>query len=218
MRRKLPYLPFYPNDWLSDTNLSMCSRAARSVWIDMICRMWMADKRGYLVHEGKALTEVQLKKLFGEQDVMSLIQELLDNGVVSKTGDGVLYSRKIVRMEDKRVKMTEIGRLGGNPSLIKHSGEAERRPSRERKPSKKKLAEFVSLTEEERAKLVAEHGEEGTKRIIEILNNYKGSSGKKYKSDYMAILNWVVKRFKEEGGARPESGKYGGVGETLDNG
>ena len=34
--------------------------------------------------------------------------------------------------------------------------------------------------------------------MIEILNNYKGSKGKKYKSDYMAILNWVVERYNEE--------------------
>ena len=31
-----------------------------------------------------------------------------------------------------------------------------------------------------------------------VLDNYKGANGKKYKSDYRAILNWVVKRAKEE--------------------
>lgn len=60
------------------------------------------------------------------------------------------------------------------------------------------FAEFVSLTQEEYEKLVSAHGEERAKRMIEILNNYKGSSGKKYKSDYLAILNWVVKRVEEE--------------------
>ena len=34
--------------------------------------------------------------------------------------------------------------------------------------------------------------------MIEILDNYKGQNGKKYKSDYRAILNWVVKRYEEE--------------------
>ncbi|GJM80164.1 hypothetical protein HMSSN139_26600 [Paenibacillus sp. HMSSN-139] len=60
------------------------------------------------------------------------------------------------------------------------------------------FAEFVSLTQEEYDKLVSTHGEDRTKRMIEILNNYKGSSGKKYKSDYLAILNWVIKRLEEE--------------------
>lgn len=60
-----------------------------------------------------------------------------------------------------------------------------------------KYAEFVDMTEEEHNKLVREYGEETTARMIEKLDNYKGSVGKKYKSDYRAILNWVAPLFKE---------------------
>ena len=63
---------------------------------------------------------------------------------------------------------------------------------------KKKYAEFVMMTEKEGEKLRAEFGEEGSARLVEILNNYKGSSGKKYKSDYLAIKNWVVDRYLNE--------------------
>ena len=66
------------------------------------------------------------------------------------------------------------------------------------KPEKIKYAEFVSLTNDEYSSLVAKLGEEGTRRCIEILDNYKGAKGKKYKSDYRAILNWVVERYEEE--------------------
>lgn len=38
------------------------------------------------------------------------------------------------------------------------------------------------------------HGPADTERLIEILDNYKGATGKTYKSDYRAILNWVVTR------------------------
>ena len=58
-------------------------------------------------------------------------------------------------------------------------------------PKKTKRAEFVSLTDEEYEK-------DMTARMIEVLDNYKGQSGKTYKSDYRAILNWVVGRVKEE--------------------
>ncbi|MCF2717840.1 hypothetical protein LWE69_11680 [Paenibacillus sp. UKAQ_18] len=61
-----------------------------------------------------------------------------------------------------------------------------------------KFAEFVKLTQQEYDKLVLAHGEDKTKRMIEILDNYKGSKGKKYASDYRAILNWVVERVEEE--------------------
>lgn len=62
-------------------------------------------------------------------------------------------------------------------------------------------ADFVTMKKVEYEKLVESHGEVGAKRMIEILDNYKGANGKKYASDYMAILNWVVKRYMEEGGS-----------------
>lgn len=80
-------------------------------------------------------------------------------------------------------------------------------------PEKKAYAEFVRMTEAEYGKLVAEHGEAATRRMIEILDNYKGSKGATYKSDYRAILNWVVDRYKEEQakrGGRSDGGSAGG--------
>lgn len=66
------------------------------------------------------------------------------------------------------------------------------------KESKESFAEFVTLSSTEHEQLIKKYGEEATKAMIQILDNYKGSSGKKYKSDYRAILNWVVKRYEEE--------------------
>lgn len=68
-----------------------------------------------------------------------------------------------------------------------------------KKSSKKNYADFVSLEEKEYLSLVDKYGETFTRRCIEILNNYKGACGKKYKSDYLAILNWVVARTEQEG-------------------
>lgn len=72
---------------------------------------------------------------------------------------------------------------------------------------KVKYADFVSMTEKEHDKLVAEYGEDATRECISILNNYKGSKGKKYKNDYLAILSWVIDRYKENKGkyALPKS-------------
>ena len=65
-------------------------------------------------------------------------------------------------------------------------------------PVKKLYAEFVTMTEDEYEKLLTKYGKEKTVKMIEILDNYKGASGKKYKSDYRAILSWVVKRVEQE--------------------
>jgi hypothetical protein len=72
---------------------------------------------------------------------------------------------------------------------------------------KGKYGDFVTLQKSEYEKLVAEYGEQGALEIIKILDNYKGSSGKKYKSDYRAILTWVVKRFKEDQQKQPVATK-----------
>lgn len=68
---------------------------------------------------------------------------------------------------------------------------------------KEKYADFVSMTNAEYQVLVAKVGESGAKRCIEILDNYKGANGKRYKSDYRAILNWVIDRYNGEMMKRP---------------
>ena len=86
-----------------------------------------------------------------------------------------------------------------NPSKlgdrVKGKGEDQR---------KVQWAENVSMTNEEHDKLVSAHGEADTARLIEILDNYKGSTGKRYKSDYRAILSWCVERLEEEKAKAPK--------------
>lgn len=72
------------------------------------------------------------------------------------------------------------------------------KPKKPKKPDKKKFAEFVHLLPEEYKKLVEQFGKNGADKCIEVLDNYKGAKGKRYASDYRAILNWVVKRVKED--------------------
>lgn len=72
--------------------------------------------------------------------------------------------------------------------------------------AKTTYAEFVSMTNDEYSTLVTKLGEDGALRCIELLDNYKGSSGRAYKSDYRAILNWVIKRYEEEQAKQPRGG------------
>lgn len=70
--------------------------------------------------------------------------------------------------------------------------------SKSKKPAKKNYAEAVTMTEEEYQKLTEQHSKAFVDKCIEILNNYKLSSGKPYRSDYHAILNWVVERVSKD--------------------
>lgn len=63
---------------------------------------------------------------------------------------------------------------------------------------KKAYADDVSLTEAEYHALIAKLGsKQAADECIEILSNYKGATGKRYKSDYKAILNWVIDKYRE---------------------
>ena len=95
---------------------------------------------------------------------------------------------------------------------------APKKRGRPKKPEtpKKQYAEFVTMTEEEYEKLTTEYGESKTKRAIEILDNYKGANGKTYKSDYRAILNWVMERATEEQAKKGGNG-YGGYAANRGN-
>jgi hypothetical protein len=63
---------------------------------------------------------------------------------------------------------------------------------------KVKFSQYVSMTNEEHSKLVESYGLEFTDKCINALDNYKGSKGKKYKSDYRAILSWVVEKISKQ--------------------
>ena len=62
---------------------------------------------------------------------------------------------------------------------------------------KYKHGDDVFLSDKEFTMLVDKTDFEIAKKCIEKLDNYKGATGKKYKSDYKAILNWVIDEVKK---------------------
>lgn len=63
---------------------------------------------------------------------------------------------------------------------------------------KNKYLDFVYLTDNEYKKLVERFGEQQTERKIDALNDYVGSTGKRYKSHYHTILMWSKKDTPEQ--------------------
>lgn len=96
-----------------------------------------------------------------------------------------------------------VANLPDNDTEYENEDEYIAQPTQQQPPKKRgrpkkatvpkvEYAEFVSMTEEEHQKLIDQYGPEMTARFIEELDNYKGSSGKMYKSDYRAILKPCV--------------------------
>jgi len=65
------------------------------------------------------------------------------------------------------------------------------------KEKKIEIASAVLMTESEKEKVQDKFGS-GYLWAIETLSNYKQSSGKKYKSDYHAIIGWVFDKYIKE--------------------
>ena len=113
---KLPGLMFFPDDWLSDEKLRLCSLAARGLWIDILCVMHKCDRRGYLVQaNGKPLTNEQLARLIGcsAAEFGNLYQELITAGVASVDKHGITFNRRMVRDEQIRQERSKAGQQGG---------------------------------------------------------------------------------------------------------
>ena len=72
------------------------------------------------------------------------------------------------------------------------AAEEKEKSSAKKEKEKIKFAEYVTMTNAEHQALIEKFGEQQVREMIEILDNYKGANGKRYKSDYRAILSWVV--------------------------
>lgn len=121
MPSDLPWLKFHPAAWLADQCLRMCSLAAQGLWIGMLALMFGARRRGYLeTAGGKPMTNEMLARLFTSSldEIQHLRSELEAAGVPSiEDATGIWYSRRMIRDEARRIRNTDNGRRGGNPTL-----------------------------------------------------------------------------------------------------
>lgn len=106
--------------------------------------------------------------------------------------------------------LTGSGSETGSESLSPR-GRSTPAPSKRKKPVKPdepkvQWAENVSMTNAEHEILLAAYGPADTSRLVEILDNHKGATGKTYVSDYRAILSWCVNRLAEERARRGAKG------------
>lgn len=90
---------FYWPDWRSDAGVRASSLAARGFWMEMLSVMASATPRGHLLIKGKPPTSAQLAAIAGctPKVAAQLEAELEANDVFSRTADGVIYSRRMVK-------------------------------------------------------------------------------------------------------------------------
>jgi hypothetical protein len=83
---KIPAFQFYPGDWLKDPALRSCSRAARGLWMDMLCLMHESPSRGYLAKlDGSAYSTAELIGMLGGDKVCAECQKRLQKASTKGT-------------------------------------------------------------------------------------------------------------------------------------
>jgi hypothetical protein len=118
---KLPYIHFYCADWQTDAKLQSCSLAARGLWTEILFLMHDSEIYGHLVHNGEPMSAELLSRLIrtNQTEVEILINELEKARVFSRDENEIIFSRRLLRDQNKRKTNRSNGAKGGNPSLKK---------------------------------------------------------------------------------------------------
>ena len=177
------------------------------------------DSEGFIEAEADYLKAVVVpkRKEIREKEIPALVQEIIDVGLWQPFSyDGVIIVQEktfhnyqtLPRKEDgsprDETASSFIDKVTPYETHGEHMGNTEEptvKISKVKKiKDKVKYKECVFLTCEEFEKLKDKYGEQKTEKAIEALNNYKMSKGKKYKSDYHAILRWVIDSLEKKDG------------------
>lgn len=92
--------------------------------------MHEGEPYGHLVVGGVAPSDEQLARMIGEPvaTLIPLMAELEQNRVFSRTAEGIIFCRRMVRDEQRRASHAEAGKLGGNPLLVNSEVKPEVKP------------------------------------------------------------------------------------------
>lgn len=199
---KDPAFLFYSSDFLSSTMLM--SNEEIGIYIKLLC----------LQHQQGHLSEEDLISIGATKKVINKFD---------KDEEGYYYNKRLEYEVDRRKSYSESRRNNRkkktyeedmknicnsyeehmeNENINENINISENKNNRKKDCQGKKeeekihFAEYVSMTNVEYEKLVNTYGKIFADQCITTLDNYKGSSGKKYKSDYRAILSWVVDKLQ----------------------
>ena len=148
-------------------------------------------------------TVVRAMKRLRQYDLIEIVRQGLSKPnkiYINKTCDGRQFlTCQIDKSGDINLESQEVSNCNTNDT--EYSDTDNKETDKEKIVTcqpKHNFAEFVSMTNDEYSSLIEKlGGKEPVQRCIEILDNYKGSTGKKYKSDYRAILSWVIEKYQE---------------------
>lgn len=109
---KLPAFQFYTGDWLKDPALTLCTPAARGVWMDLICAMHESDRSGKLCGTREQLARVARCSTVEFAQALSELQATGAADVTERNG--------AVTVENRRMKREAKSRIQTKKRVFKH--------------------------------------------------------------------------------------------------
>jgi len=198
MAKNFPYFKFTATEWLTG-DIVYESLELQGLFINVCALYWQRD--------GKLTIEDLIRRYKNE----SLINELIDRYIWNEQGNILIKF-----LDEQLIEANHISKV--NSENGKKGAEAKRNKANAKRPlndskailskeekeeeinknkNKNKIKEFVFLSESEINKLNEEFASHEVEWMLNKLNDYKASTGKKYKSDYAAINMWVKDAFKK---------------------
>lgn len=185
-------------EWYDDINTKV-------LFIHLLIKTNHKDKnwRGVEIKRGEVLTgRTELAKQTGltEQQVRTSLNKLKSTSEITIKSTNRFSLIKVNNYNDyQQINQPEPSKQPTSNQQATTTKNTKNLKNEE-ESKKKKYLEFVFLSEEELLKLKEKISPAEINELVKDLNNYIGSTGKKYKSHYHTILTWNRKREKE----RPE--------------
>ena len=106
-------------DWQNDVALRACSLGARGFWIECLAAMHEGNPIGHLTFNGKPATikQMAVNANCSEKETRRFLDELEEAGVFSRSENGTIFSRRMVRDAQDAETSRNNGKKGGNPKL-----------------------------------------------------------------------------------------------------
>jgi uncharacterized protein YdaU (DUF1376 family) len=106
-------MKFNPNDWWQEPGLRAASLETRGAWIDILCLMWKSPHRGMLeMPDGCPPDAHKMHRILGctVEQWTSIEAELYDLAIASKSSDGRMMCRRMMREATEENEASEHAR------------------------------------------------------------------------------------------------------------
>ena len=183
---KDPAFLFYAQDFITGT--MFMNNEQVGIYVRLLCAQHQ---------HGGLIDKTSFNSLVGNNDIV--------RSKFIETGDGFFNERmmkEIVRRSVKSSNLSANAHIRWDKYKQKHSKSNAKASHRDMPTetetetedvTKDIYKEFVKLTKDQHQKLIDTYGDKITNEFVQRLNDYIGSTGKRYKSHYHTILTWLRK-------------------------